>query len=101
MNGVTKNDLSFNETKLDFEALFKTAAFATRELREQINRHNGKLCDSLLNNDATGIHLQSQWLAEYAQSLAIAADTYSALLGAKTRDNLSVINKEGQANGGN
>jgi len=93
LNNVTHNDLSFNETKLDFEALFKTAAYATRELREQVNRYQSKLGDDLLHNDVTGIHLNSQWLADTAHDLAIAADTYSALLGAKTRDNLEVINK--------
>ncbi len=93
MNGITKNDLSYNETKLDYQAMLKTAAIATRELREQVNRLNSQLCDDLLHNEVTGIHLKSQWLAEYAQSLAITADTYSALLGAKERENISIINK--------
>uniref|UniRef100_A0A6H1ZJH4 Uncharacterized protein n=1 Tax=viral metagenome TaxID=1070528 RepID=A0A6H1ZJH4_9ZZZZ len=95
MNGITKNDLSYNETKLDFEALLKTAAFATSELRQQIKRLDSQLGDDLLHGNITGIHLESQWLSEYAQSLAIAADTYSALLGAKTREDISIINHMG------
>ena len=93
MNGITKNDLSANETKLDFQALVKTAAIATRELRNEIHRLDGGLGDALMKGDITGIHLKSQWLSEAAESLAITADTYSALLGAKDREELSIVNK--------
>jgi len=93
MNGITKNDLSGNETKLDFEALVKTAAFATRELRQQVSRYDGKLSAALMDNDVTGIHVDAQWLADAARDLAIAADTYAALLGARSREEISIVNK--------
>ena len=93
MNNVTQSDLSYNEAKVDFQALVTTAAIAVREVRQQISRLDSQLQEDLFSNDVTGIHLKSQWIAEYAQSLAKVADTYSVLLGAKTRDNLTIVNK--------
>ena len=93
MHNITQSDLSYNEAKVDFQALLVTATIAVREVRQQINRLDSQLQSDLFNNDVTGIHLKAQWIGEYAQSLAKVADTYSVLLGAKDRDNLTIVNR--------
>ncbi len=91
MDNITKNDLSFDEVKLDIEALIRTSAFAVRELRDRVNKQNSRLRDDCEKSDITGIHLTAKWLLDYAKELAVAADCYAALLGCRERSQITFI----------
>ncbi len=85
MNGITRNELSFDVVKLDYDALLKTSAFAQRELRERVSQHLRSLNEATIKNDSTSQYLQAQWLSQTARELAIATDTYAALFEGVTR----------------
>ena len=91
----TKHDLSFDSTKLDFEALTQTAAIAYASTRRHVENALGKLQRMLKSEEYenAGFPLKAQWLAEDAERLAIAASTYYTLLCAKSRKEISIINK--------
>lgn len=90
----TKHDLSFGEVKLDYDALIATAAIAYGAMKNRISEYLNKLTDDDLQNDNTSRYLDAQYLQETAYSLAIAAETYSALLEGKSRETVTIVNKE-------
>lgn len=91
MNGVTKNDLSADEVKLDYEALLKTSATAVRESLDRVVEYTGKIRESLRESKMTSVHLRAEWLRNHANDLAIAADTYAALAEGRSRTHKILI----------
>ena len=92
MNSTTKNDLSADTVKLDYRALLKTAQFAYRELRDEIDRRLVSLREADANQDDTGRYLRAARLAKQAADLAIAADTLSALSAGRERSEKKLVN---------
>lgn len=92
MDKVTKNDLSFDEAKLDFEALWKTAAHALQLSADRVRYYEGKICGPLGSPD-NSFTLNAQWLAEEANQLAVIADTLDTINGVRVRHRLKIINR--------
>jgi hypothetical protein len=94
---ITKNDLSYDEAKVDFEALLRTAHCAVHSILENIS----KKLDVVRNEtfkmdksiDITALHLNALWLSQEATELVICAETLATLIGAKTRTNIWIVNK--------
>lgn len=86
----TQNDLSYDSTNLDYQALITTARIAkSRGLRE-ISRY--------LNNlqnfpPKSSDYLDAQYLAEEAGYLVIVCETLHSLEGGLTRSQLEIVNK--------
>ena len=85
---LTRHDLSFDSTALDFEALLKTAQIAFVESRESLGEHIAKHC---YEDQPSSIYLEH--IAQTAKNLAIAGETMAALTAAKTRNKIAIINK--------
>jgi len=89
---VTKNDLSYNHTKLDFEALLQTAQLAYSSRLREISARVSKL-SAYPSIGNTSRWLEAHWLAEDTKALAIIAETLSTLLEAKDREEIEIVNK--------
>jgi hypothetical protein len=93
MNGTTKNDLSFNQVKIDYAAMLDTASIAIGGQIWAIERNFGDFRNATEKGDLTLIHLSAQRLAEEAGKMAIVADMYAALKGGMEREEIEIINK--------
>lgn len=88
---VTKNDLSFNETKLDFEAMRTTAIIAYTSKLHSICRRLSELQSA--SNLTTGTYLIAGYLRQDAEDLVIVAETLVTLNEAIKRNIIEIINK--------
>ena len=87
---ATKNDLSYNSTKLDYLALVRTSKIAFAHTRNELDRylnqtHEIKPCFSYS-------HL-ARIIKEEADQLIIAAEVMDTLEGGLSREKLEVVNK--------
>lgn len=87
---ITKNDLSFNSTKLDYKALVQTARIAYGQLLYTIFREYSLLQET---QDNAKRWLEAGYLKSHSAQLAIVAETLSTLLEAESREELIVVNK--------
>jgi hypothetical protein len=95
MNNTTKNDLSFNEVKLDYKALITTAEVAISGCIENINRHMNIVREASSRTDSgTELYLHAKWLSDNANLLAICADTLAALKEGEKRNIVTIVNKD-------
>jgi hypothetical protein len=90
----TKNDLSFDEAKLDYRALIRTAEIAVSVLEQKIRQRLDKVRDSYSNRDITSLYLEAEWLSEDAERLSLCCETLSTLWGGVDRSNITIVNKE-------
>jgi hypothetical protein len=90
----TKNDLSADTAKLDFQAIRAVASMAYHKSKHEIERLLKEL-QHLDTGDPTVVsrYLLAQRLEESARDLAIAAETYTTVFGAMERKNLIIVNK--------
>lgn len=91
----TKHDLSFDSTKLDFQALVKTAAIAYSKSRYEIERELSELQHQFntVDFESASFPLCAERLASAAKQLSVAASTYHTLLNAYNRHEITIINK--------
>jgi len=87
---VTKNDLSYNSTKLDYQALVTTARIAYRQLLSSIYK---KYTVLQYTESSTERYLEAKYLKDNAIQLVIVAETLSTLLEAESREELIIVNK--------
>jgi len=87
---VTKNDLSYNSTKLDYQALVTTSKIAYGKLLISIYRQYRLLQETESN---TKRYLEAKYLKDDAIQLVIVAETLSTLLEAESREELVIVNK--------
>ena len=86
---VTKHDLSYDEVKLDYQALLRTSVIAFARTRNEIERlvnHTHSLTEKNFSSTARCIY-------DEAEKLVVAAETWHALEEGLTRRHLEVINK--------
>lgn len=86
----TKNDLSYDQTKLDYQAMLTTAQIAFSHTREEINRH---IHNTYNISGKVNYSLEAKWIKEEADKLAIIAETMDTLQGGLTRSQIEVVNK--------
>lgn len=87
---VTKNDLSYNSTRLDYQALVTTAKVAYGQLLASIYKKYRTLQET---ESSTERYLEAKYLKDYAIQLVIVAETLSTLLEAESREELTIVNK--------
>ncbi len=84
----TKHDLSADEVTLNYEALKETAGIALSQVREEIHRHLEIMYHVPL--DASAMHHAADRLAVLGKQLAIASETYPALVEGESRSKVKV-----------
>jgi len=87
----TKNDLSFDCAKVDFQAMLSTAQTAYVHSRDRIYRLLSET-KSLGVTDTT-LHLNAYWIEQESALFAIAGETLATLRGAVKRGKLEIVNK--------
>jgi hypothetical protein len=87
---ATKNDLSYNLTKLDYKALVQTSEIAYGQLLNTIYK---EYCVLQGTSDNTKRWLEAGYLKNHAIQLAIVAETLSTLIEGLSREELIVVNK--------
>ncbi len=86
----TKHDLSFNQVKLDYQALLRTSIIAFAHTRNEIARLTH---DTYSLKPALSLHHTARLIAEEADKMVVAAETMDTLEEGLTREELEVINK--------
>jgi len=89
---ATKNDISGDKIKLDYDALYRTSKIAYIILRDNINEKAHKMYT--LTTPMMSTKLEAQWLSESANQLRIVAETMDALRAGLTRETIEIINKK-------
>ena len=87
---ATKNDLSYNQTKLDYQALLDTAEIAFANTREELNKNLHSLYEHPLKGC---FYLTTSRVETLAKQLNTVAETLYTLRGGLTREELEVVNK--------
>ena len=93
---ATNNDLSYDLTKLDFEAMLKTASIARYRCTVEVERELALIHSDPQNSgmQPTSVTYQAaNRLALIAKQLAIVSETEYTLLQSQTRSRLRVINR--------
>jgi len=86
----TENDLSYDSTKLDYQAMLMTSKIAYSACLREIRKHH---------RDMTSFkppfipYLSARWLADEAKYLVIVAETMYTLEEGLSRSQLEVVNK--------
>ena len=88
---ITKSDLSYDEVKLDYEALLRTSWVAVGGCVDRIRDHLNTIT-AIPRKSMTSISLHGYWLKQAAERLAVACETVAALEEGKTRNNKILVN---------
>jgi hypothetical protein len=88
----TKNDLCFNEAKLDFEAMVSVTEYAYSRTLQEIARATDKLHRTSLE-DINPVR-PARDLKKYSAHMAVIAETLHTLYEARERDKLTIVNRE-------
>ncbi len=86
---VTKNDLSFNHTTLDYQALHRTAVIAFAHTRNEIERYLHETHEI----GRTNFSSTAGYILKEAEQLAVVAETLHTLEEGLTREELEIVNK--------
>jgi len=86
----TQNDLSYDSTKLDYQALITTARIAKGRGLREIERYLSHLHNL---KSKSSDYLDAQYLEEEAGYLVIACETLHTLEGGLERSQLEIVNK--------
>ena len=89
----TKHDLSYDEVKLDYEALIRTAEVAVGRTLENVNRYSSEVRTAWDVKDWIGLSLSCERLEREAKWMNVAGETLSTLKNGLTRYNVIIVNK--------
>ena len=89
---ATKNDLSYDATSLDWQALEKSVQIAYSSLLNQIKTGSEKMQNTLVY-EGSADWMEAARVASSAKELAIVAETYHTIQGANCRRKLEIVNK--------
>lgn len=96
----TKNDLSYNEATLDFEALCSTTVFAFIKTRDELNKKLKGLYNLAYDKDNKSLifdipcWMEANNIKQLGEQLVIITDTAYTLYEARKRQNLNITNKK-------
>jgi len=88
-----QHDLSFDETKVSFDRLIKTANIAVGYAKTACERDLGKAQRESFNGNVRELAYAAKDLALHAADLAIVTDTLHVLTESKTRSMFTIIGK--------
>ena len=89
----TKNDLSFQEATLDYEAMVRCARIAVYEVQGNIEDYNKKLHKALAEGDTTLLKLVPEWMEREMGKLVVCAETLASLIGGLDRAHVTIVNR--------
>ena len=89
----TKNDLSFQEALLDYEAMVRCAKIAVYEVQGNIEDYNKQLHEALSKDNITQLRLLPEWIEREVGKLAVCAETLASLLGGLDRAHVTIVNR--------
>lgn len=89
----TKNDLSFQEASLDYDALLQCAKIATYEVQGRLEDYNKQLHEAFSNSDTSLLKLIPEWMEREVGKLVICAETLAVLIGGMDRAHVTIINR--------
>ena len=89
----TKNDLSYNEVKLDYATMLETSAIALYMCREALSQRLNESYNQSMKKDFSGLKNNAERLAEVANDFMVASDMYYTLIKGLERENIEVVNK--------
>ena len=88
----TMNDLSYDATSLDWQALEESVSIAYKTLLVQVKTGANKMQDSLTHEGAAD-YQEADRLANSAGLLVCVAETLHTIQGANCRRKLEIVNK--------
>ena len=88
--GETKNDLCFDEAKVDYQAMLATSQIAYHHCIQAISKHLADMGDITPRFRPS---LSAEWLAREAGHLVIVAETMCTLKEGLSREKVTVVNK--------
>ena len=89
---ATKNDLSYDATSLDWQALEKSVTIAYGALLNQIRTSSEKMHNTLYYEGAAN-YQEAARMASSAKELVMVAETLHTVQGANCRRKLEIVNK--------
>lgn len=89
----TKSDLSFQEAKLDYAALIRTAQIATVEVQGRLEDLNKRLHQAISDNNTSQLKLIPEWMEQEVARLTTSSETLAALVGGLSRAHITIINR--------
>ena len=88
----TMNDLSYDATSLDWQALEASVQIAYSSLLNQIRTNSEKMHNTLIYEGAADYN-EAARVASCARQLVTVAETYHTIQGANYRRKLEIVNK--------
>ena len=88
----TMNDLSYDATSLDWQALEKSVQIAYSSLLNQIRTCSEKMHNTLIYEGAAD-YQEAAIMDSLIKQLVIVAETYHTIQGANCRRKLEIVNK--------
>ena len=88
----TMNDLSYDATSLDWQALEKSVQIAYSSLLNQVRTNSEKMHNTLIYEGAADYN-EAARVASCARQLVTVAETYHTIQGANCRRKLEIVNK--------
>ena len=89
----TKNDLSFQEASLDYEAMIRCAKIAVYEVQGNLEDYNKQLHEALSKGDTTRLKLLPEWMEREVGKLSVCGETLASLLGGLDRAHITIVNR--------
>jgi len=89
----TKNDLSFQEASLDYEAMVRCAKIAVYEVQGNLEDYNKRLHEAFAENDTSLLKLIPEWMEREVGKLAVCAETLATLVGGLDRAHVNIVNR--------
>jgi hypothetical protein len=89
---ATKNDLSYDSTSLDWQALEKSVTIAYSSLLNEIRTSSEKMHNTLYHEGAAD-YQEAARMASSAKELVMVAETLHTVQGANCRRKLEIVNK--------
>ena len=91
----TENDLSYNQTTLDYNAVVQSVEYAFAETRNELNRELSKLypnpSDDKIKNGRE-FYNAANHIVRFANHLQTIIETLHTLYGMQERENFSLVN---------
>ncbi len=89
----TQHDLSYDQTKLDYQALVRTADIAFAHTRNELDRCLHRTHDIPVEGQTYNPYHEGGRIYELAEQLSVVAETAHTLHEGLTRSQLEIVNK--------
>lgn len=94
--GLSKHDLSYNEVKLDYEALIAVATSAAFRCKQEVEDRIGTLQNEMFERKYSHAASTATYLMDAANALARALETLYVLKEGVDRDIVTIVNHKSE-----